>query len=59
MPESLSNLLGMELISYDENYVVLNDDGKVKKVKYNVDSMNNDEKIAFLNTILPYIWWGE
>lgn len=59
MPESLSNLLGMELISYDENYVVLNDDEKVKKVKYNVDSMNNDEKIAFLNTILPYIWWGE
>lgn len=60
MPESLSNLLGMEIIKInDDKSVVLNNNGKEKKINYDIEKMAEAEKVKFLNLIKPLIWWGE
>ena len=58
-PETLSNLLGLEIVRVKKDSVILNDNGKNKEICFNIDKMNEQEKLDFLNLIKPLIWWGE
>ncbi len=58
-PETLSNLLGMPIMKIEENSVTLNENGKPRKINYDFKKMKEDEKIDFLNLIMPMIWWGK
>jgi len=54
-PETLSHLYGKKILSISEDFVDLEDVGKIK---YNYSKMTNKEKEEFLILLKPYIWWG-
>lgn len=57
LPESISQLLGKKILKIDYNDVVL--EGIDKPIKYNVNNMNDEEKLEFIQLIKKLIWWGE
>jgi adenine-specific DNA-methyltransferase len=56
-PETISLLYGepIERITKDEVKLA----NIAEPIKYNVNNMNNDEKIAFVKLLKPLLWWGE
>lgn len=57
LPETLSLVLGKTINKIDNDFVYLY--GVDKPIKYNASSMNNEEKLEFLQLIKKLIWWGE
>lgn len=57
LPESISLLIGKKIKRIDDDFIYLKDIDK--PIKYNVKSMNNEEKLEFLQLIKKLIWWGE
>ncbi len=57
IPETISLLVGKPIEKIDKDFVYLS--GYDKPIKYNVDDMNNDEKLEFIQLIKNLIWWGE
>lgn len=57
LPETISLLYGepIERITEDEVKLV----NVTKPIKYNVQKMNNEEKIEFVKMLKPLLWWGE
>lgn len=56
-PETISLLFGKAIKRIDENYVELADIRE--PIKYNIATMNKEEKIAFFRMLKPLLWWGE
>ena len=56
--ETISNLMGLFIIRYEEDGIVLDRNGVEYKVKTNTNTMNNEEKKEFLSLISPLLWWG-
>lgn len=56
-PETISLLYGepIERITKDEVKLA----NIAEPIKYNVNNMNNEEKIAFVKLLKPLLWWGE
>lgn len=59
MPETISYILGLPIKQITKDYVVMLDGEKIVKEKYNICSMNNEEKMHFYEIIKPLLWWGE
>ena len=59
IPETISNLVGLPIVSYNENEVVLDNNGINKIYKINPLKMSESEKKNFVQLIKPLIWWGE
>lgn len=58
-PETISSILGLPIKQITEDFVIMQDGEKIVKEKYNISSMNNEEKIHFYEIIKPLLWWGE
>jgi len=57
--ETLSNLFGLPIKKIKKDSVILQDKDEEKEIKFDFSKMSEDEKIEFLQTIKPLIWWGE
>ena len=60
--ESLANILGKRIRRRDSETVTFADseDGKRDSIhKINPATMSEEEKLAFLTKIKPYLWWGK
>lgn len=57
LPESISMLYGKAIEKITEDTVKLKD--ITEPIKYNIDKMSNDEKVAFVKMLKPFIWWGK
>ena len=57
LPESISMLYGKAIERITTDSVKLKDISE--PIKYNVNNMNNEEKIAFVKMLKPFIWWGK
>lgn len=57
LPESISMLYGKAIEKITADTVKLKDISE--PIKYNTDAMTNDEKIAFVKMLKPFIWWGK
>lgn len=59
IPETISNLLGLPIVCYNDDEVVLDNNGTNKIYKINPSKMSENEKNDFIQLIKPLIWWGE
>ncbi len=56
-PETLSLLYGKPIERITANEVKLAEIGE--PIKYNVNNMTSEEKLAFVKVLKPLLWWGE
>lgn len=62
LAETISNLLGLPIKKIKKSSVILKDtdiEKEEREVKINPQEMNKEEKMEFLRTIKPLLWWGE
>lgn len=59
IPETISNLLGLPIVYYNDDEVILDNNGTNKVYKINPSKMSENEKNDFIQLIKPLIWWGE
>ena len=57
--ETISNLLGRNIIAYTDDGIEIDDKGKVVAIKTNYMRMSDDEKLKLILLIRPLLWWGE
>ena len=57
--ETVSNLLGREIVEYTGEGIVIDDKGKNVHIKTDHTKMTNDEKLELILLIRPLLWWGE
>ena len=56
LPETISNLLGVDIKSISSDFVTLSNN---KKYPINLDNLSIEEKENLITLLKPLIWWGE
>jgi len=60
LPETISNILGLPIIKYNQEEVVLDcGNNETKVAPINPKKMNEEEKMELLMILKPLLWWGE
>lgn len=58
-PETISNLTGFPIKEIHENYFILKNGENNIRYNTNFKEMTKEEKLDFIQTVKPLIWWGE
>ncbi len=57
--ESVSNIMGKNIVKYTDMGIMAGDKGNCLEIKTDPEKMTDEEKLKFIQIIRPLVWWGK